>query len=120
MHFGEYIKDLRAKKRLGLREFCLDLNIDPSFWSKVERGLTNPPRDEEVLATIAKRLGVKHNSQDWVRLTDLAALGRGRIPADLLEDEDVVSKLPLVFRTLRGERPTEAELQQIRDLLKHS
>lgn len=120
MNFGDFIKELRAEKKLGLREFCQRLDIDPSYWSKVERGLTHPPRDEEVLAGIAKALGIKKSSDEWVRLTDLAALGRGRLPDDILDNEKVLANLPLVFRTLRGEPPTEAELRKMIDLLRHS
>ena len=30
--FGTFIKELRAKQRLGLREFCLKTGYDPSKW----------------------------------------------------------------------------------------
>ena len=34
---GEFIKQIRARQRLGLREFCLKNGYDPSNWSKIER-----------------------------------------------------------------------------------
>ena len=55
--FGTFIKELRAKQRLGLREFCLEHGHDPSNWSKIEREVLQPPRDEETLRTWAKQLG---------------------------------------------------------------
>jgi transcriptional regulator with XRE-family HTH domain len=120
MLFGDFIKQLRAKKRIGLREFCLALEFDPSHWSKVERGLANPPKDQDVLARIAQLLDVKVGSDDWTRLTDLAALSRGRIPDDLLKDKELLASLPLVFRNLRREPPTKDELNEVVDLVSHS
>ena len=34
--FGEFIKQIRARQHLGLREFCLENGYDPSNWSKIE------------------------------------------------------------------------------------
>ena len=120
MLFGDFIKQLRAQKRIGLREFCLALEFDPSHWSKVERGLANPPKDQEVLEQIARLLDVKLGSDEWTRLTDLAALSRGRIPDDLLKDKELLASLPLVFRNLRREPPTKDELNEVVDLVSHS
>src|ERR1017187_3267350 len=54
--FGTFIKELRARKRLGLREFCLEHGHDPSNWSKIEREVASPPRDEETLRKWASRI----------------------------------------------------------------
>lgn len=120
MLFGDYIKELRSNKRLGLRKFCLSLKFDPSYWSKVERGLANPPKDHDILASIAHSLDVEIGSDEWTKLTDLAALGRGRIPDDLLKNKELLASLPLVFRNLRREPPTEDELNEVIDLVRHS
>ena len=42
-----------------------------------------------------------------------AEAAKGRLPEDLLADEEVVGKLPLVFRTLRGKRLTEKQLEEL-------
>jgi len=47
--FGTFIRVLRARQRLGLREFCLRHDHDPSNWSKLEREALPPPRDERTL-----------------------------------------------------------------------
>ena len=44
--FGEFIKQKRLEKDLGLREFCRQLDEDASNWSKIERGIMGPPQDE--------------------------------------------------------------------------
>ena len=46
---GTFIKELRARRRLGLREFCLEHGHDPSNWSKVERESLNDKIDREML-----------------------------------------------------------------------
>src|SRR4051812_30212351 len=33
--FGEFVKGLRIRQRMGLREFCLEHGHDPSNWSKI-------------------------------------------------------------------------------------
>jgi len=35
MRFGERIKQLRLERNLGLREFCENVGVDPSNWSKI-------------------------------------------------------------------------------------
>ena len=62
--FGKFIKELRARQRLGLREFCLKTGYDPSNWSKIEREVSPPPKDDETLRTWAKQLGLKPDSDD--------------------------------------------------------
>lgn len=46
--FAEYIKDLRVEKEITLREFCKISGLDPSNWSKIERGIHAPPKSKEV------------------------------------------------------------------------
>src|SRR5438552_2186027 len=83
--FGEFIKQIRARQRLGLREFCLKNGYDPSNWSKIERGVLPPPRDEDTLRTWAKQLGLKQGSDDWLKFCDYAAVDSGRIPDYVLK-----------------------------------
>jgi transcriptional regulator with XRE-family HTH domain len=91
--FGEFIKELRARQRLGLREFCLEHGHDPSNWSKIERGVLAPPRDEETLRTWAKQLGLKQGTEDWLKFFDYAAVDAGRIPEYVLKDEQLVAQI---------------------------
>ena len=116
--FGTFIKELRAQQRLGLREFCLEHGHDPSNWSKIEREVASPPRDEETLRKWAKQLGVKPGSDDWHKFFDYAAVGAGRIPDHVLEDEELLTKLPAFFRTISGNKPTRAELENLIKLLR--
>ncbi|MCI0481695.1 MAG: helix-turn-helix domain-containing protein [Candidatus Dadabacteria bacterium] len=111
MKFGDFVKYLRMEKLLTLREFCRKAEIDPSNWSKIERGILSPPKSKKVLKEIANVLQVKEGSDQWHTLFELASISF--IPAELLEDEAVAEKLPIFFRTLRGEKPTREELEDL-------
>ena len=47
-------------------------------------------------------LDLVEGSTEWQDFFDLAAASLGQFPKDLLDDKEVVEKLPLLFRTLRG------------------
>ncbi len=118
--FGEFIKKLRSEKRLGLREFCISADCDPSNWSKVERGVLPPPQDQELLNRIAVILGLAENSKEWELIFDYAAIDAGKIPKYVLEDEELVKRLPVFFRTASGKKPTKEELELLAEILRNS
>jgi len=111
--FGEFFKAQRQALSLTLREFCGKHKLDPGNLSRLERGLLPPPEDHQVLERYAKCLHLKSGSDDWYTFFDLAAAAKGRIPAELMEDREVVAKLPVVFRTLRGKRLTDKDLEEL-------
>lgn len=113
MTFGAFIKDSRVKKGLTLREFCRLMKWDASNWSKVERGVLPPPRSPKVLKMIANALGFAESSEDWYALIDLAAISF--IPTSLMNDRTIIEKLPIFFRTLRGEKPSREDLEALID-----
>lgn len=111
--FADYFKALRKEKRITLRDFCEKAGADPGNISRMERGGMIPPQDRDILSRYACALGLEKASDAWYEFFDLAAADRGMIPHDLMEDEDLVRQLPAFFRTLRGQKPTEEELQKI-------
>src|SRR4030067_1646897 len=118
--FGEFFKHLRKKKKITLREFCLQASADPANISRLERGAMPPPQDTDILERYAKALGIEVGSDDWYTFFDLAAADRGIIPKDLMSDREVVSMLPAFFRTLRGHKPTEEEMAKLAEKLRRS
>lgn len=114
--FGEFVKSKRSNKRISLREFCRQIQFDASNWSKIERGILPPPKDEKILIGIAGVLGLKNGDEDYATLFDLAAISF--IPKSLIDDEKLLEKLPIFFRTIRGERPTKEELELLIKTLK--
>ena len=120
VHFGEFLESLRKRARLTLRDFCKAAGADPGNISKIERGVMRPPQGEDILARYAKALGVQKGSDDWHCLCDYAAADQGLIPQDLMADEEVVKMLPAFFRTLRGQKPTEAEMRELVEKIRRS
>ena len=82
--FGEFFKARRQALGLTLREFCLQHKLDPGNISRLERGLLPPPRDGNRLAEYAKCLGLKKGNGAWHAFFDLAAVSKGRIPAEMM------------------------------------
>ena len=110
MNFSDFIKSTRLDSQLTLREFCRQLNMDPSNWSKVERGVSPPPADAEFLKRLA---GVLSLDADAIQqLHDLAAIARGQIPADL-QQEQILAKMPAFFRAIRGQEYDENDLREM-------
>jgi transcriptional regulator with XRE-family HTH domain len=106
--FANFIREKRIASGLTLREFCRVNGFDASNWSKVERGLSTPPQSAKVLKNIAFSIKIQEGSQDYKEMFDLAALSA--IPEGLIESE-ILEQLPVFFRTVRGEKPSEEELK---------
>ena len=118
MTFGAFIKEARIKAGLTLRGFCRRLHADPGNWSKIERGMLPPPKSKKVLEEVASVLMIPENSDDWHTLFDLASISF--IPPDLMDDRSVVEKLPVFFRTLRGDKPAKEELERLIERIRKS
>jgi len=116
--FGEFFKELRIRKGITLREFCLEYDLDPGNISKLERGVLAPPQDMQKLKDYAQNLGVKEGSPDWHTFVDLASAGAGIIPQDILDDQELVKRLPVLFRTLRRKKLTKESLKELIEKLK--
>jgi len=116
--FGEYIQELRIQNRITLREFCRQANFDPGNWSKIEREIMPPPKSKEFLEEIANILKLTKGSEAYNLLFDLAAISF--IPKDLvLSEEEILNKLPVFFRTIRGNSPTKKELEALLNIIKN-
>lgn len=116
--FGSYLKQLRMERRITLRDFCGKADADPGNISRMERGVWPPPQDQVILERYAKALDLKPGSDEWYRLFDFAAADRGIVPQDIMNDAEVVKVLPVLFRTLRREKPTEEDLDRLVDKLR--
>ena len=113
IRFGEFFKQQRIALQKTLRQFCRDNDLDPGNMSRLERGLLPPPQGRETLESYAKLLKLKKGSDDWYTFFDLAAAETGRIPQELLDDEDIARKLPILFRTLRGQKVSDEQLDEL-------
>ena len=111
--FGGYFKKKRLETGKTLRQFCLENGLDPGNISKIERGILPPPQSREKLAHYAKCLGIVEGSDEWLEFFDIARTDIGRIPEEILADSNIVAKLPLVFRTLKGLKLTGEQLEKL-------
>jgi len=110
MNFGEQLKDLRIRKDLTLRQCSEQLGVDPSNWSKFERGVNPGPKDITILESWAEFFGLRGAAKQ--EFFDAAALSRRELPADLASDEKVLAALPAFFRAVRGAELDESQLRQ--------
>jgi len=111
--FGKFFKERRIALKKTLRQFCFENKLDPGNISKMERGLLPPPQSREKLEDYAKLLKIKKGSDDWYTFFDLAAAETGRIPDDLMEGKKIEDKLPIFFRTLRGQKVPNDKLEEL-------
>jgi transcriptional regulator with XRE-family HTH domain len=118
--FGAFFKELRIRQEETLRQFCEAHGYDPGNISKLERGLLQPPESEAKLTEYAKALGIRRGSDDWYQFFDLARASQGKIPPELLRKRDVVARLPLLFRTLRGQKVSEQKLNELIEMIRRA
>ena len=116
--FSEFFKTRRIANRKTLRQFCIGNGLDPGNISKLERGLLPPPQSREKLEEYAGYLKIKKGSDDWYTFFDLAAAETGRIPEDIMTKENIGNKLPVLFRTLRGQKVTDENLEKLIKMLR--
>lgn len=113
--FGEYFKRQRIELGKTLREFCREHALDPGNISKLERGRVSPPQNDKILRKYAQYLRL--NEMELEEFQELAALESGKIPA-YLSDDDIVKKLPVLFRALKGQKVTEEKLRKIAEMIR--
>ena len=96
MSFGEYLREVRRAQRISLRSLAKAVNKTPTYISDIENGNNRPP-DKELLDAILAALKVNEFPSLKGKLYDLAALGRGDIPADVksyvIENPELISIL---------------------------
>ena len=114
--FAEAFKAYRLNLHMSLRRFCQRNGLEPGNISKLERGLLPPPKGERLRA-YARALGLTQGTDPWYEFCDLAAATKGEFPEDL-RDEELLSQLPALFRTLRGDPPSDEELAHVVKLLR--
>lgn len=76
MPFGAYIRKKREEQEIQLNDFAKQLEISPAYWSRIEREMEKPPKDELIrkAATLLK-LDV-----------DEAFVEASRLPPDMREN----------------------------------
>jgi len=115
--FGKLHRALREECNLSLRKYCELSEQDPGNISRIERGLIPPPQTENTLKKMAKTLGLKKGKKKWSEFFDTAALSAGRLPKDVIEDEELLKNLPVLLRTVTGQKLTDKKLNELIEIL---
>ena len=118
--FGSHFKELRIRQKMTLRQFCDAHGYDPGNISKLERGLLPPPESDAKLTDYAKALKIRRGSDTWYQFFDLARASRGKLPPEILRKRDVVARLPLLFRTLRGQKVSDQKLNELIEMIRRA
>ena len=118
--FGEFFRQKRIEADFTLRSFCERFGFDPAYISRIETEILTPPQDKDKLSALARALGLKENSTDWVSFFDLAYIAKGKVPEDILTNKKSIRYLPLFFRTARGKRLTKNKLQELVNLINNA
>lgn len=88
MAFGLSVRAKRIEQQIGLNDFSERLGVSAAYWSRVEREMENPPRDD-LVERAAAILGV--------RMDDLF-VDAGRLPPDMRTD---LKQVVQAYRRLR-------------------
>jgi transcriptional regulator with XRE-family HTH domain len=117
--FGGFFKEKRMSLGLTLRQFCEKHKLDAGNISRIERGVSPAPKADEILRKHAKFLHLKEASDDWYLFFDLAASEAGKLPKELMEKE-LIARMPVLFRTLRGKRLSKDKFDKLIKLIADS
>jgi len=76
MPFGAFIRKKREEKGIQMNDFARMLEISPAYWSRIERELEKPPKDE-LIRKAAEKLDIS---------VDDAFVEASRLPPDIRDD----------------------------------
>lgn len=117
--FGKYLRKLRLERNLSLRKFSSLIEMDPGNLSRIERGVFPPPSEDKVIH-IAKTLGLDRGNEEWIQLMDYFYISKKEIPGYVLDEEDLLEKLPVIFRSLTGSKLKSEDLDKLIELIKNN
>lgn len=116
--FGQFIKARRVALGISLRQFAIALGMDPSNYSKLERGEAVPP-GEATIAKIASQLGIQPDSSEWTNMMHKAAFDRRELPAGLSEHA-LAHALPAFFARVPDAQTPEELVALFHTVLKEN
>ena len=76
MSFGAFIRKKREEQSIQMNDFARQLQISPAYWSRIERDMEKPPKDE-LIRKAAEILGIS---------PDDAFVEASRLPPDIRDD----------------------------------
>ena len=115
--------ELFRQKRMAIgtvRQFAKQSGFDVAYISRLENGITTPPKDGEKLTKLGLCLGLTPGAAEWQEFTDLAAVAKNELPKDLQDNDRIAAVLPAFYRTLRNKNLDEKEAQKLIELIRNS
>ena len=109
--FHELLRYFRLRKRMGIREYCQECNIDFSNYSKYERGVLKPPTSESALSVITWKMSL--TPDEFTELRELAYLAKEQIPPRVLDRLGRGEKLTAFFRVVGNKKTSKEELLEL-------
>ena len=89
--FGTYVRTKREEAGMTLTEFARQLEISPAYWSRIETGRENPPKDE-LIRKAATILGLSE---------DELFIEASRLPPDM---QDEVAEVVRLYRSINPKK----------------
>lgn len=117
--FGDLVQKRRAELRLTLRDFAIRVDMDPGNLSRIERGRASPPQDAAILERLVDALELTATPRGQ-ELIDIAATQNGRIPHDILSNDEVMSALPILLRTVNNKQLDGSQVEKLVEIIKNS
>lgn len=116
--FGAFVRERRSEMRLSLRAFALRAAMDPGNLSKIERGRESPPQDEGVLDRICAALEL--GAEACQQLKAHAQVENGRIPNEVLSNEELMARMPVLLRTVNNQPLTDEQLEALIEAIRRA
>ena len=117
--FGSFVRKRRIELGMTLRRLSRKTGQDVGNLSRIERGKLAPPKPERKLKRLADALEIS-DEEALREFYDLAHVSRGEVPTDILSDKELAGKLPLVFRTMRGDKLSRKKLTELAEVIRES
>ena len=89
--FGTYVRTKREEVGMTLTDFARQLEISPAYWSRIETGRENPPKDE-LIRKAATILGLSE---------DELFIEASRLPPDM---QDEVAEVVRLYRSINPKK----------------
>jgi hypothetical protein len=113
MQFLDFVKKRRSELGYSCREFAPLVKMKPSDWNRIENGIIEIPGD--AVALVFECLAVSAEEQE--EITN-AYLNYEVQPTKPLSEQELVEKLPMVFRKVDGTVMRKPELVRLAERLK--
>ena len=118
--FGRLIRERRRELQMTLGDFADKADIDAGNLSRIENDRVAPPQNQAVLNRICSGLGYDLDAPEAKHLRDVAAIQNGRLPHDIVENEEIMAQMPLLLRSVAKHRLNSKEVDRLVELIREA